>query len=51
MTYLEQLKQIAVNRGVTLDELYELSDGMTAGDEELIRARELFMILSTLEFA
>jgi hypothetical protein len=24
---------------------------MTAGDEELIRARELFMILSTLEFA
>jgi hypothetical protein len=46
MTYLEEIKQIALNKQVSVDELYELADGMTAGDEELIRARELFMILS-----
>ena len=49
MTYLEEIKQIALNKQVTVDELYELADGNSYGDEEIIRARELFMLLSVEE--
>jgi hypothetical protein len=45
MLYLE-LVSICEIKQCSINELRELADGNSYGDEEIIRARELFMILS-----